>query len=72
MEEEITLKFKAYEIENILKLLKMSGNNLYGYPFYLEHSRDGNKAEKLEKQFGFTERSIKRQLEQAIKSQAEN
>jgi hypothetical protein len=70
MEEEITLKFKAYEIENILKLLKMSGSNLYGYPFYLEHS--SVPAEKLEKQFGFTERSIKRQLEQAIKEQVEN
>lgn len=64
-QEEITLTFKKYEIDNIMKLLRMSGSQLYGYPFYLMSSQSpSSQAEKLEKQFMFTYRSIERQLEQ--------
>jgi hypothetical protein len=60
-QEEITLSFKKYEIDNLMKLLRMSGSQFYGYPFYLVSSE---RIEKLEKQLMFTYRSIERQLEQ--------
>jgi len=66
MEEEITLKFKKYEIENLLKLLEFSscctynGSLMSSYPFYL---RNIGEYKRKERQFAFTENSIRRQLE---------
>ncbi len=67
MEEEITISFKKYEIDNLLKLLEVSSSSIYNrglmgsYPFYL---RDVGEYERKERQLNFTKNSIKRQLEQ--------